>query len=655
MRRRGSFAVGLLVSAVGIAIFASGSQVPIDWEGIAPLSLPRHSGATVVVDGMIYAIGGIEYGNTMTVFGSTYDVTSGTLVEVYDPAGDAWTRLAELPYPIDMMARRAEGRMWLAAAAHDGKIYTFGGANLNDEVRDTIDVYDIATDRWTAGIARLPRPLCGLSAATVGDTVYLFGGATSTDPYAPQDYVSNCYAFDPMTLTITPLAPMPIARVMTSAVPIDDGVLVLGGISATASAGAQIYHPETDAWERLEPVFWERRFWAAAEIDGAMFLIGGRDEHALSSGAVDVWVPQYEAWLGGDAMSVPREDAFAAAIGGGLDVAGGRNHEGVPFADAERGEPNVGVAAAPPPEPEAEVMMSWSEGTPMPTPRYFGAVAVVDDVIYTIGGLEGQDPTGTMVEAYDPGRDSWESVAALPEGRFNMSAAVLDGIVYVFGGAQLNGEVTDTVYAYDPAEDGWSLVGHLPNAVAGMSATAYEDRIYLFGGSHSSQLYVPKENYYSEAYGFDPATFSFELLPPMPVARNMAIAGAIGDEVYVIGGMKSPGATACQRYGIKTRSWTIRAEMPLPRGGAVGVTFRFEDTVAVFVIGGANQVDVLVYNWVEDAWVRGYSFGVPRNMSFTSVAAASPERIYVIGGADETGAPTGTVFIGEVEEEETAE
>jgi N-acetylneuraminic acid mutarotase len=236
-----------------------------------------------------------------------------------------------------------------------------------------------------------------------------------------------------------------------------------------------------------------------------------------------------------------------------------------------------------------------------------------------------------------------------------MSAAVLDGIVYVFGGAEVGGEVTDTVYAYDPTKDVWSLVGRLPNAVAGMSATAHEDRIYLFGGSHSSQLYVPKENYYSEAYAFDPVTVTFESLPPMPVARNMAIAGTIGDEIYVIGGMKSPGATACQRYGIKTRSWTIRAEMPLPRGGAVGVTFRFENTVAVFVVGGANQVDVLVYNWRRDEWVRCTSFGVPRNMSFTSVAAASPERIYVIGGANETGVATGTIFIGEVMGEEASE
>jgi len=638
--------VGWLI-LLGIGVAGLGVDVPIEWETRAPMSLPRHSGTAVVVDGRIFAIGGVEYGNTTEVYGQTYDVTTGTLVEVYDPSTDTWTRLTDLPYPLDLMARRAEGRMWLAAAAHDGKIYTFGGTNLNDEVRDTIDVYDIASDAWTAGIARLPKPLCGLSAATVGERIYLFGGATSTDPYAPQDYVTDCYAFDPETLAIVPIAPLPMARFKTSAIPIEDGILVLGGISATGSTGAQIYRPADNGWSSLEPVFWERRFWGGAEIDGAMVLIGGRDEHALSTGAIDVWVPQHAAWLEGDAMPVAREDAFAVAVDGTLFVAGGRDHEGTPFAETEAGRPALDAASPPPPEPEPDVMIAWSKGTPMPTPRYFGATAVVDDIIYTIGGLEAESPTGIVVEAYDPAGDRWDTVAALPEGRFNLPAAVLGGIIYVFGGASIDGAVTDTVYAYDPSEDVWSLVGHLPDAVAGIAATVHGDRIYLFGGSHSSQMYVPKENYYDAAYAYDPVSGAFAELPSMPVARNMAFAGTIEDDLFVIGGMKSPGATACQRYGIKTRTWTIRAEMPLPLGGAVGVTFHFEDTVAVFMLGGANRIDVLVYNWKEDAWVRGYSFGVPRNMSFTSVAAASPERIYVIGGADETGLATGTVFIGE--------
>ncbi len=646
--RRSSGVIGcLVVLGAVIAVIGSAAEVPIDWETIAPMSLPRHSGAAVVVDGLIYTIGGVEYGNSMTIYGQTYDVTTGTVVEVYDPVTGAWTRLADLPYPIDVMARRAEGRMWLAAAAHDGKIYTFGGANLNDEVRDAVDVYDIASDTWTTGVARLPEPVCGLSAATVGGTIYLFGGATSTDPYTPQDYVADCYAFDPATLSITPIASMPTARFKTTAIPIERGVLVLGGISSTGSANTQVYRPADDTWERLKPVFWERRFWSGAEIDGAMFLIAGRDEHALSTGAVDVWAPEHEAWLVGDAMSIAREDAFAAAVDGTLYVAGGRNHEGTPFADAECGRPDIDAATyVPPAAPEADPIFTWSEGTPMPTGRYFGAAVVVDDIIYTIGGLEEGDPTGVVVEAYDPASDSWETKAALPEGRFNMSAAALGGVIYVFGGAEVSGEVADTVYAYDPAEDSWSLMGRLPHAVAGMAAAVHGDRIYLFGGSHSSQMYVPKENYFDDAYAFDPGTFTFEPLPPMPVARNMAFAGTIGDEIYVIGGMKSPGATACQRYTITTRTWTIQAEMPHPRGGAVGVTYRIENTPAVMIFGGANRIDSLVYNTRYDTWFRNAWIGAPRNMSFVSMIPSN-ERVYVIGGANETGTPMNTVFVGQ--------
>jgi len=43
-----------------------------------------------------------------------------------------------------------------------------------------------------------------------------------------------------------------------------------------------------------------------------------------------------------------------------------------------------------------------------------------------------------------------------------------------------------------------------------------------------------------------PAGFAFEELPPMPVARNMVFACSVGDGLFVIGGMKSPGATANQ-------------------------------------------------------------------------------------------------------------
>lgn len=638
---------GIFLLCLVLAAAAGASQVRIAWEALPPLALPRHSGAAVVVDERIYLIGGIEYGNTMTVYGQTYDVTTGTLVDVYDLDTGSWESLAPLPYPIDMMKRCAEGRQWTAAAAHEGKIYVFGGANLNGDARDTIDVYDIASDTWTAGAAHLPEPIVGLSAATVGDTIYLFGGSRGADVFTPQDYLPTCYTFDPITHRVTAVAPMPISRFKTSAVAHEDGVLVLGGISARASVGVQWYDITSNSWTSMEPVYWERRFWDAAAIDGAMFLVGGR-EHGESARAVDVHVPDIDAWLTGDPMCVGREDAFVVAVEGALYVFGGRTHEGTALVDAERGIPDLtNVSYAPPAEEAPDVPIDWSYGTPMPTPRYFGATAVIDKRIYTIGGLEADDPTGTLVEAYDPAADSWTRKASLPEGRFNVSAAVLDGTIYVFGGADITGQVTDTVYAYDPAENTWSLFARLPKSAAGLSAATLEDRIYLFGGSRSSQMFVPSEYYSDDVYAFDPATVTFESLPPMPIARNMAFAGAVGGNLFVVGGMRSPGETANQRYSPTVRRWEIRAEMPHPRGGHTGVVITTLPTAGIFVLGGANQVDVYGYSANEDRWHRATSLPAPRNMSFAAVVALSPERIYVIGGADETGTIVDTVLIGE--------
>ena len=625
-----------------------GADVPIDWQNVAPMALPRHSGTAIEVDGLIYVIGGIEYGNTMSVYGQTYDVTSGTIVEVYDPTEDTWSRLADVPYPIDMMRRQAEGRQWPAAAAYGGKIYLFGGSSIQGAVRDTIDVYDIATDTWTAGIAHLPVAVCGASAATFGDIIYVFGGSTNVDPYASYDYVNACYAFNPITLDISPICAMPSPRFKTSATATSDGLLVLGGISAVASANAQLYRPTSNTWTSLEPVFWERRFWGGVVLDDALFLVGGRDEHALSSGAIDVYVPSFDAWVSGDPLHTAREDAYTVALDGSIYVFGGRTHDGIALNASERGRPQWAEAYAPQPEDDfVDPGIQWHQGAPMTTPRYFGTAVTLDNLIYTIGGLEADDPTGRVVEVYDPAHDTWSSRASLPEGRFNMPAVVFDERIYVFGGADVDGRVTDTIYVYDPATDSWSHAGLLLDPVAGLSATAAGEHIYLFGGSHSSQMFVPKENYFNAAYTYNPVSNSFGSLPPMPVARNMAFAGVIDEDIFVIGGMKSPGATACQRYHIPTRTWTIEAEMPIPRGGSVGVTFQFENTTAIFMIGGANRINMSIYNVQRKEWVQTYSFGVPRNMAFTSIAAASPERIYVIGGLDGTGTVVDTVFIGE--------
>ncbi|PYS98595.1 MAG: hypothetical protein DMF63_15480 [Acidobacteria bacterium] len=69
----------------------------------------------------------------------------------------------------------------------------------------------------------------------------------------------------------------------------------------------------------------------------------------------------------------------------------------------------------------------------MPTPRSGAAVAVVDGIIYVMGG-GGVSGALSTVEAYDPATDSWASKRPMLFSHVSFGAAELNGIIYALGG-----------------------------------------------------------------------------------------------------------------------------------------------------------------------------------------------------------------------------
>jgi hypothetical protein len=84
------------------------------WQRIADVPSARNSAAAAVIDGKIYVVGGRRM--VTQADGRQRPVNVATL-EVYDPATDRWETRAAMP--------QAQGV--LAAAAHGGKLYVFGG------------------------------------------------------------------------------------------------------------------------------------------------------------------------------------------------------------------------------------------------------------------------------------------------------------------------------------------------------------------------------------------------------------------------------------------------------------------------------------------------------------------------------------------------
>src|SRR5947207_1061486 len=109
---------------------------------------------------------------------------------------------------------------------------------------------------------------------------------------------------------------------------------------------------------------------------------------------------------------------------------------------------------------------TWASEAPMPTPRFGLDVAAdpASGLIYALGGQVGVCPDATTSEVYNPATNSWAIKASMPSPHDQGGAAVVNGIVYAIGGQNGCGfgNVLDTVDAYNPATDTWAAMAHLP-------------------------------------------------------------------------------------------------------------------------------------------------------------------------------------------------
>ena len=127
------------------------------WTRKTDMPTARCGMGTVVVAGKIYTIGGLAAnGKIMNV------------VEVYDPGTDTWTQKADMP----------TARWNLGAVEANGKVYAVCGNLLppwEDGTVTLVEVYDPNTDSWTKGVdMNFPRQAASIG--QVNGEIYAIGG-----------------------------------------------------------------------------------------------------------------------------------------------------------------------------------------------------------------------------------------------------------------------------------------------------------------------------------------------------------------------------------------------------------------------------------------------------------------------------------------------
>ncbi|XGW14750.1 hypothetical protein V3C99_000767 [Haemonchus contortus] len=146
-----------------------------------------------------------------------------------------------------------------------------------------------------------------------------------------------------------------------------------------------------------------------------------------------------------------------------------------------------------------------SDVAPCLTRRCALGVAALNDQIYAVGGYDGYiGRTLNIVERYDVRQNKWTSVVPTRSRRARLSVSVLGGCLYAVGGYK-KGTVLSTVESrrslaekYDPRANKWISVTGMSNGGEGLGLAAVNGKLYAIGGYAQSwvEVFDPKANYW---------------------------------------------------------------------------------------------------------------------------------------------------------------
>ena len=394
----------------------------------------------------------------------------------------------------------------LGVAVVNGKIYAIGGYNLDSGYLTTNEEYDPATDTWTTK-KPMPTPRTDLAIAVYQNKIYVIGGHRLV--VGGYEVFGTNEVYDPLTDTWETKTSMPTNRSGLCANVVNGKIYLIGGgyptyLGIGRRDANEVYDPSTDSWTTKTPIP-NAGGYVSAVVNNKIYIMSYNNR-------TQIYDPETDTWVFGKPMPTAVSHAAAGATTGvvapkRIYVIGG----GTRF--------SLSTCLVQVYDPEGDV---WDIGTSMPTPRSGLRVAVVNDMLYAIGGS--RPPITAVNEQYTP-FGFW---AGPPPDTTPPTISIVspENKTYTVNNVSLTFTLSEPT-----SWIGYSLDGQANVTIAGNTTLSG-----LSDGAHSLIVYAKDtagNTGASEIIYFSIKTQQSELFPTTWIAAAIAIIAAVGAALLV--------------------------------------------------------------------------------------------------------------------------
>lgn len=295
-------AFGLVAAALATSAGAASS----DWDGRAPMPLPRTEVAAATVGAEIVVLGGF-----------TIDGGASARVDAYSPARDSWRRLPDLPVGVHHAMAIGVG----------GKPYVLGGYSGTGQTLRIVFVLERGA--WRA-LPRMPFPRAAAGVGVSGRRIVVAGGIGEGRRLA-----RSALVFD-TRMRRWSSAPGPTPREHLGVTSLAGTVYAVAGRTSGLDTNLlqfESWRPGQSRWQRLQPIPDSRGGTGATALRGQVVSAGGEEPDGTIAEVLAYRIAQ-KRWVPLPNLPTPRHGVGMAALGGRVYVIGGGTEPGLTVSSA---------------------------------------------------------------------------------------------------------------------------------------------------------------------------------------------------------------------------------------------------------------------------------------------------------------------------------